>query len=195
MPSKTVERIVAAAAVLVILAVAWIFLRGTGEGGLGPLGQGRYALATTDGTAFTEDSLKGHPSAVFFGFTHCPDVCPTTLGDIATWQEQLGEAATAMRFWFVTVDPERNSLEQLRDYLSWSEGVVGVSGPRTEIDKAIAAFRVYARKVPLSDGGYTMDHTPFVMLFGRDGQFVQTISYREDTTSAIGKLRALIGAG
>lgn len=89
--------------------------------------------------------------------------------------------------------PARDSVDQLRAYLSWTPGVTGAAGSRPEVDKAIAAFRIHARKVPLSDGGYTMDHTPFVMLFDRNGHFVQTIAYREAEGTAVEKLRALIG--
>jgi protein SCO1/2 len=179
---------------LAAILVIWIAIREPTEGGLDTLGQGDYVLAATDGGSFTEASLKGHPTAVFFGFTHCPDVCPTTLGEIGVWQEELGPDWGDLRFWFVTVDPERDSVDQLRDYLSWTPGVVGAAGARAEVDKAIAAFKIYARKVPISGGGYTMDHSPFVMLFDRDGGFVQIIAYREKTESAVAKLRELISA-
>ena len=115
------------------------------------IGHGDYALETTDGPAFTEDSLSGQPTAVFFGFTHCPEVCPTTLGDIATWQEELG-ADGPLKVYFITVDPERDPVDTLREYVSWVPGVTGVSGTPEELEKAISAFRIYARKVPTSDG-------------------------------------------
>lgn len=157
------------------------------------LGQGDYALVTTDGGTFTEDTLDGAASAVFFGFTHCPDVCPTTLGDIGTWQEMLAEeGAGPIRAYFVTVDPERDTPEMLRDYVSWADGVTGVSGSREEIDKAIRAFRIFAQKVPLDDGGYTMDHSAMVLLFDDDGRFFQPISYQEDPAMAVEKIRRLL---
>ena len=197
MTEKALQRIVLALGALAVSAAIWMVTKGPGPLGQqrDALGRGDYVLEATDGTTFTEASLRGHPSAVFFGFTHCPDVCPTTLGEIGTWQEELGDTAKDLRFWFVTVDPERDSVDQLREYLSWTEGVIGAAGTRAEADKAIAAFRVYAKKVPLSDGSYTMDHTPYVMLFDRNGAFVQTIAYREDETTAVDKLRALLAAG
>ena len=82
------------------------------------LGQGTYRLAATDGTVFTRETLQGAPSAVFFGFTHCPEVCPTTLGDIAGWQETLGKSGRQLRVYFVTVDPERDSVELWGGYVS-----------------------------------------------------------------------------
>ncbi|MBE9639293.1 SCO family protein [Salipiger mangrovisoli] len=158
------------------------------------LGRGDYHLTATDGSAFTESSLKGAPSAVFFGFTHCPEVCPTTLGDIATWQEGLGEAGKMLRVFFVTVDPERDTPEQLAQYVSWVPGVLGVSGDRAEMDKAIKAFRIYARRVALDDGGYTMDHSAMVLLFDEKGDYAGLINYQEDYDRALGKLRGLVGA-
>lgn len=156
------------------------------------LGQGDYRLETTAGAPFTGETLKGAPSAVFFGYAHCPDVCPTTLGDIASWQQELGDAGRGLRVFFVTVDPERDTVPVLKDYLSWSEGVTGVTGSRAEVDKALKAFRIYARKVG-EGADYTMDHTAYVILFDRDGRFVQTISYQEAPETALPKLRALLG--
>lgn len=156
------------------------------------LGQGDYRLAATDGGSFTAASLREGPSAVFFGFTHCPEVCPTTLGDIETWRAELGPDADAVRFWFVTVDPERDDVDLLRDYVSWTGGVTGATGTPDEVAKAIAAFKIYARKVPLDDGGYTMDHSAYVMLFDRRGRFEELIAYQEATESAVARLRRLI---
>lgn len=155
------------------------------------LGQGDYALTATDGTTFTQDTLTGTPSAVFFGFTHCPEVCPTTLGDIATWQAELADAGTPLRVFFVTVDPERDTVDVLRDYVSWVPGVLGVSGTRAETDKAIKAFRIYARKVP-TDGGYTMDHSASILLFDRKGRMFEPIGYQEGDTRAMDKIGRLI---
>ena len=155
-------------------------------------GRGDYHLIATDGSDFTEDTLTGKPSAVFFGFTHCPEVCPTTLGDIATWQEELAKDGLGIRVYFVTVDPERDTVDQLKDYVSWVPGVVGVSGSRDEIDKAIKSFRIYARKVPLKDGDYTMDHSANILLFDADGRLFEPIGYQEDYERAISKLRRLL---
>ena len=158
------------------------------------LGQGTYRLAATDGTVFTQETLQGAPSAVFFGFTHCPEVCPTTLGDIAGWQETLGKSGRQLRVYFVTVDPERDSVELLGDYVSWVPGVVGVSGTRAEIDKALKAFRIYSSKVPLDDGGYTMDHSANLLLFDASGRFFEPIGYQEDPVRTEDKLMRLFAS-
>ena len=158
------------------------------------IGRGDYRLVTSDDAAFTEATLREGPSAVFFGFVHCPDVCPTTLGDIAGWQEELGRDGADLRVFFVTVDPERDTPELLSDYVSWVPGVTGVSGSREEIDKALAAFRIYARKVPLASGDYTMDHSSYVLLFDGRGRFFEPIGYQEERERALAKLRRLLGA-
>ena len=178
-------------ALLALLAVAWVRIIGPtfNQSVAATIGPGDYHLTTTGGEAFTEDTLKGAPTAVFFGFTHCPEVCPTSLGDIAAFQEELG--AEKIRVFFVTVDPERDTLDMLRDYVGWAPDVQGVSGPREEIDKAIKAFRIYARKVPLEDGDYTMDHSANILLFDRKGRFFEPIGYQEATERAVAKIRRM----
>ncbi len=160
---------------------------------LDTLGRGEYTLRTTGGGEFTEATLAQGPTAVFFGFTHCPDVCPTTLGDILTWQEELPEAKD-MNIFFVTVDPERDTAEILGEYVGWVEGVEGVTGSREEVDKAIQAFRIYANKVPLEDGGYTMDHSASVLLFDENGSYTDRIAYQEKLPQAIEKLKSALGS-
>lgn len=158
------------------------------------IGRGDYELVSTDGSVFTEAALVGAPSAVFFGFTHCPDVCPTTLGDISAWQEDLG-GAEALKVYFVTVDPARDTADILGDYVGWVPGVAGVTGSEEEMGKALASFKVFVQKVPTEDDDYTMDHSASVLLFDKDGRFVETIRYQEDHDVAVGQLRNLLGLG
>ncbi|MGR3511240.1 MAG: SCO family protein [Paracoccaceae bacterium] len=160
---------------------------------LDSLGQGGYALTTTTGEIFTEASLSEGPSMVFFGFTHCPDVCPTTLGDILTWQEELPEAKD-MNVFFVTVDPERDTTDILEDYVGWVDGVQGVTGSQDEVDKALQSFRIYAARVPLEDGDYTMDHSASVLLFDESGRYTDRIRYQEELSSAVDKLKSVLGS-
>lgn len=167
-----------------LAALAWvgIFAPRMNTRVVDTLGQGGYELTLTGGGTFTEATLRGGPSAVFFGFTHCPDVCPTTLGDILTWQSEI-EGADALDVYFVTVDPERDTAEILGEYLSWVPGVEGVTGSPEELQKALQAFRIYAAKVPLDDGGYTMDHSASVLLFDERGRYTDRIRYQEDLNS------------
>jgi len=192
-PRRTALILLWGLATLALIALLWVqviaprLTRSVAE----TLGQGDYRLAATDGTVFTQETLRGAPSAVFFGFTHCPEVCPTTLGDIAGWQETLAAGGRQLRVFFVTVDPERDSVELLGDYVSWVPGVVGVSGTRAEIDKALKAFRIYSGKVPLDDGGYAMDHSANLLLFDASGTFFEPIGYQEAPARVDAKLMRL----
>lgn len=156
------------------------------------IGQGDYSLQTTDGQPFTAASLVGQPSLVFFGFTHCPDVCPTTLGDITLWKDDLGAVGDDLQVVFITVDPERDTPELLHDYVSWVPDSVAVTGTPEEIEKTVTAFRIYASKVPLEGDDYTMNHAAYVMLFDENGQFNQIFSYQEDIDRVTAKLREFL---
>lgn len=156
------------------------------------LGQGDYDLVTATGEAFNRDSLKGSPSMLFFGFTHCPEVCPTSLAEMASWYEALGDEADNLNAFFITVDPERDTAEVIGDYVSWTGRVTGVTGSPDEIAKAAQSWAVYAEKVPLEGGDYTMDHTASVFLVNAEGEFEGTIAYREDSDTALAKLRRLL---
>lgn len=178
-----------------LVALAWVGIISPRMNAnvLETLGRGDYALQTTGGEAFTEATLGKGPTAVFFGFTHCPDVCPTTLGDILTWQEEY-PAAADMNVFFVTVDPARDTAEILGDYVGWVDGVQGVTGTQEEVDKALQAFRIYAAKVPLDDGDYTMDHSASVLLFDKRGRYTDRIRYQEELQSAVSKLQTALGS-
>ena len=154
---------------------------------------GPFSLVDMNGHAVTEKTFAGRPHVIFFGYTHCPDVCPTTLGEYAALKERLGADAGKIDLLFVTVDPERDTPAVLKDYLSsFGDIVLGLSGSREQIDAAVKAFRVYARKVPGTDGDYGMDHTASSFMFGADGRFHGTIAYMEDQDKALEKLKTLI---
>ncbi len=157
------------------------------------LGHGDYRLLTASGETFTRASLNGKPSMLFFGFTHCPEVCPTSLAEMASWYETLGDEARDLQAYFVTVDPERDTAEIIGDYVSWTGRVTGVTGTLPEIEKAAKSWAVYYEKVPLDGDDYTMDHTASVFLLDRQGEFQGTIAYRESSDTALAKLRRLIG--
>lgn len=159
------------------------------------LGDGDYQLLTAAGEPFTRESLVGSPSMLFFGFTHCPEVCPTSLAEMTAWYEALGDEAKDLKAYFVTVDPERDTAAIIGDYVSWTGHVTGVTGAPEEIEKAAKAWAIYYQKVPLEDGDYTMDHTASVFLLDREGNFEGTIAYREDSATALAKLRKLLAAG
>lgn len=183
-----------AAATLVVLVTGQFrdTLFGTDGGrGIASVG-GPFTLVDTTGATVTEKDFLGKPTAYFFGFTHCPDVCPTTLYEMAAWLGELGADADRLNVVFVSVDPERDTLEALADYMSaFDERMVGLTGTQEQVDAVAREFRVYVRKVE-QEGGYTIDHTATVYLMDADGRFVGTIAYGESDETALGKLRRLI---
>lgn len=159
----------------------------------GGLGGGDYALVDMKGQSVDETMLTGHPSLLFFGYTHCPDVCPTTLAEMAAWFEDLGDEAKDLRGIFVTIDPERDTPEMLDQYVSWvGDRVTGVSGTPEEIAKVVKAWGVTAEKVPGTDGEYTMNHTASVFLVNARGKFEGTIAYGEAMDTALAKIKRLV---
>jgi protein SCO1 len=134
---------------------------------------GAFTLVDQNGRTVTDRTFLGKPHLVFFGFTHCPDVCPTKLFEISEALRATADKGRDLRALFITVDPERDTPDVLKSYLgSFDDRIVGLTGDRAAIDAAVKAFRAYARKVPLKDGDYTMEHTALVYLMGKDGRFV-----------------------
>lgn len=151
---------------------------------------GSFRLTDQNGKTITDQDLKGRPFLVFFGFTHCPDVCPTTLHEVSEILRSLGKDADRVRALFVTVDPERDTPDKLKDYLSsFDPHLVGVTGDAAAITAIGKAYRVYAKKVPLDGGGYTMDHTAIVYLMGKDGRFVAPFNIKRRPEEAAADLR------
>ena len=156
---------------------------------------GAFTLQTTDGKPFTEKDLIGIPTLMYFGYTFCPDVCPTTLAEIIGWKEELGLGADKLRVIMVTVDPERDTADNLRQYLdAFSPDFIGLVGDETETEAAKKAFGVFSQKVKTDAAtDYLVDHTASVFLLGKDGRFEGTIAFGEDKQSAIAKIRRLTG--
>lgn len=154
---------------------------------------GPFELVDGNGDTVTDATFAGKPLVLFFGFTYCPDVCPTTLSELQGWIEALGPDADKLNYAFVTVDPERDTPDVMRDYVwAFDTRIAPLTGSREQIDAVIKAYRVYAKKVPLDDGDYTMDHSAAVYLMNSDNKFVGTIAYAEAEETALQKLRRLI---
>lgn len=154
---------------------------------------GPFVLASSRGGTLDSKSLAGQPYAVFFGFTHCPEVCPTALYEMSTLLAKLGGDAKDFRVLFITVDPERDTAAVLKDYVANFDPRIEGLVPTPEQLAAIAAdFRVYYAKSPTSDGGYTMDHTALVFLMDREGRLAGTLAYDEAAESREAKLRRLL---
>jgi protein SCO1 len=154
-----------------------------------------FALQSTEGGTFTEKDLVGKPSLVFFGYTFCPDVCPTTLAESVAWKESLGVSDDQLRTIFVTVDPERDTLEMVKDYLGgFDPDVIGLVGDDEQTAAAKAAFGAMSEKTEAeADGFYLVNHTASVFLIDREGRFQGTIAYGEAMDTAVGKIRRLMG--
>ena len=151
---------------------------------------GPFQLTDQNGKSISDRDLKGHPSLVFFGFTHCPDVCPTTLFDISEILNKLGPDADKVNALFITVDPERDTPAKLKDYLSsFNPRLIGLGGDPAALAAVAKAYRVYYKKVPLKDGDYTMDHTAIVYLMDKQGRFVAPFSLKRRPEDAAADLR------
>jgi protein SCO1/2 len=151
---------------------------------------GPFSLTDQNGRTVTDRDLKGKPFLVFFGFTHCPDVCPTALFEVSEIMRSLGPDADRVRVLFVTVDPERDTPALLKDYLSsFDPHLSALSGDPEAVAAVAKAYRVYYKKVPLSEGGYTMDHTAIVYLMNKDGRFVSPFNIKRAPEVAAADLR------
>jgi protein SCO1/2 len=151
---------------------------------------GAFRLIDQNGQPITDQDMKGRPFLVFFGYTHCPDICPTTLFDVSELMRALGKDADRTGALFITVDPERDTPAVLKDYLSsFDPHLRGASGDRTMIEAAEKAYRVIARKVPGDNGEYGMDHTALVYLMDKQGRFVAPFSLKRRPEDAAADLR------
>src|ERR1700676_2384628 len=152
---------------------------------------GPFRLTDQGGRIVTEADLKGRTSLVFFGFTHCPDVCPTTLFDISQIMGVLGADADRTRAVFITVDPERDTQSVLKDYMSsFDPHVSGLTGDLPSITQVAKEYRAYFKKVPLEDGSYTMDHTAITYLMDKEGRFVSPFSLKRPPEASAADLRS-----
>ena len=151
---------------------------------------GPFTLVDQNGRTVTDKDLRGHPFLVFFGFTHCPDVCPTSLFEISEVLGKLGPDAHKVSALFVTIDPERDTAAEMKDYLSsFNPHLVGLTGDPAAIAAVAKEYRVYVKKVPLDNGDYTMDHTALVYLMDKEGRFVTPFNLKRTPEDAAADLR------
>lgn len=155
-----------------------------------PLSAMDFHLTDHEGRAVGPETLIGQPSMVFFGFTFCPDVCPTTLSDISSWLDAMGDDAARMNVVFITVDPERDTVEAMAEYVGYFHAAIrGWTGTKDAIARTARGFRATYEKVPVEGGDYTMNHTASVFLFDAEGRFVTNIDYHEPRENAVPKIR------
>jgi protein SCO1 len=172
---------------------AIIFVTGRAPSPVGPAVAavgGPFHLEDQNGKPVSDQDLKGRPFLVFFGFTHCPDICPTTLFEMSQLMHTLGPDADRTAAVFITVDPERDTPAVIKDYLSnFDPHLRGLTGDQASINAALKAYRVYAKKVPLDNGDYTMDHTALVYLMDKDGRFVAPFNVNRTPEAEAADLR------
>jgi len=191
----SVRRWIAAALALSVGLGALLWLRGARSESSA---RAFSLIDAKSGQRFTDQDLRGEPAALFFGFTHCPDVCPTALSVAGRWLKALGGHGDQLRFVFMTVDPERDTQQSMAQYLrAFDPRIVGLTGTRAEIDRVIEGYQVHAQKVPSPSGeGYAYDHTALILLYDASGRFSGTLDFEDPEDAALAKLRTLIeGAG
>ncbi len=175
-----------------LAGLVYAVMPGRADLGSAPIG-GSFAMIGQDGRVVTNADLAGRPYLVFFGYTHCPDFCPTALLDISAVFKELGpdKKITAL---FVTVDPERDTPDILKAYLeNFDSRIIGLTGDPAKTEAIAKAFRVYARKVPGDKSGdYTVDHTGIVYLMDRHGKFVGAFNLQRPPQQAARELEAYL---
>ena len=153
---------------------------------------GPFTLTGSDGKPFASSSLAGKPYAIFFGFTHCPDVCPTTLARMVRLRQQLGAGDRPFEILFVSVDPERDGPVEVGKYAElFDSPVTGLTGSPAQIEQVKKQFGIFSQKVPDGSGGYSVDHTATVLLFDSTGAFTGTIAPEEKDPAALAKLKRI----
>ncbi|MBX9944145.1 MAG: SCO family protein [Reyranella sp.] len=156
---------------------------------------GRFRLVDQFGRNVGPETFAGKVRLVFFDFTNCPDVCPTGLSLMSQLLEELGPDAKDVQALFVTVDPERDTVPVLKDYISvFAGGILGLTGTPAQIEEATKAFNAYFKKVPQPSGGYTVDHTASVYLLDRAGNFRSTIDLHEKRDVGLQKIRRVLAS-
>ena len=157
-----------------------------------PVKEMSFGLTDHHGQPFAPSQWLGRPTMVSFGFSFCPDVCPTTRSDISDWLVNLGHEAGRLNVALITFDPERDTPAVLAEYLSnFDPRIVGLTGQLPEVEKAAADFRATFEKLP-RDGDYTMNHTAGVFLFDANGRFASIIDFHEDRRFALPKIRRIL---
>lgn len=154
---------------------------------------GPFTLTDQDGRRVTDRDFAGKVRLVFFGFTSCPDVCPTALTEITSLLEEVGPRAAEVKPLLITVDPERDTPEVLKTYMeAFHPGITALTGSPEEIATVAKSFGIASRKVPLDKGGYTMDHGASILLLDRAGRFRMTLDLHEDAATRRAKLERFL---
>ena len=144
-----------------------------------------FELIDSTGNKITEKALIGSPTALFFGFAHCPDVCPLTLHRISLLMEKLGNQQNKLNVYFITLDPERDTWKFLNEYLTtFNHRIVGITGESNKIKALAKSWGIHSKKVSSEGENYLIDHTGLIILLDKNGNFLNTIDYKDDFESS-----------
>ncbi|WP_108462828.1 SCO family protein [Devosia naphthalenivorans] len=155
-----------------------------------------FQLVNQDGAAVTEANFLGKPSVWFYGFTHCPDVCPTALAEMSALLEELGPDADKLNVVFVSVDPERDTPEIMKEYVEYfDDRITGLTGDLAQVSTMAKDRYIFFEKEPMEGGDYLMGHQASIQLVTADGRFFGTLATEEGFDTRMAKLRRLIGQG
>jgi len=171
--SRTMKALLGVWIAVLVGAASWIGWDAM-QGGQPAIG-GPFTLVDQNGRTVSNETLRGKPTLIYFGYTFCPDVCPTSLLLMETAIEKLGpDAAKKVNLVFITIDPERDTQKLIKDYVgNFGPAFIGLTGTPDQVAAAARAYRVYFQKVPGKDGApYLMDHSSIVYLLDRNGRFV-----------------------
>lgn len=155
---------------------------------------GPFNLVDHDGKPVTDRDFAGRPMLVMFGFTHCPDICPSGLQLMASAIDKLGDQARDITPVFITLDPERDTAARLKEYVaSFHPAIRGLTGTEAEINKVAKAYRVYFKKVPLEgSSGYTIDHSSFFYIMDRKGEFFAHVPHSSNPDALSLRLKSAL---
>lgn len=152
-----------------------------------------FSLVNDRGNPVGPSIFHGSPALVYFGYTHCPEVCPTTLYEMADWLQTLGPEGRSLKAYFFSIDPERDTPEVMRSYVTaFTDRIAGITGDPQEMKKVVDGWMVHSSKLPSTDGDYHMSHTVSVLLVGADGRLKSTIDYGVEKEQAISQIRTFL---
>ena len=152
-----------------------------------------FELIDSNGNKVTEKAFIGSPTALFFGFAHCPDVCPLTLHRISLLMEKLGNKQNKLNVYFITLDPERDTWKFLNEYLTtFNDGIVGITGESKKIKALAKSWGIHSKKVSSQGENYLIDHTGLVILLDQNGNFSSTIDYKDDFESSLKTIKSIL---
>ena len=152
-----------------------------------------FELIDSNGNKITEKAFIGSPTALFFGFAHCPDVCPLTLHRISLLMEKLGNKQNKLNVYFITLDPERDTWKFLNEYLiTFNDRIVGITGESKKIKALAKSWGIHSKKVSSEGENYLIDHTGLIILLDKNGNFLNTIDYKDDFELSLKAIKSIL---